>query len=77
MTLTMFRAGNSEVIAIPRELREKYGWKLGSKIDLKDTGKGVAIEPLSDSPKVSLEFKKWLDSFEKKYDKSLRELAKL
>ncbi len=64
---TVFRAGNSDVVAIPKSLKEKYGITSGKKIligDLADVG--IVIKKVSkvrakvEEDKVGKEFQKWL-----------------
>ena len=77
MTMTIFRAGNSDVVAIPKELREKYGWKTGVKVDIQPLSDGVNIKIVKTSKQpISTEFDRWLKHTAKKYGPALRELAK-
>lgn len=79
-TQTIFQAGNSEVIAVPKEIRKRMGLKKGSKVvlELGTDGKTLMISKAGVGSKVSSitpEFLDWLKSFNKKYGPALRELA--
>lgn len=63
--LTVFRAGNSDVVALNQAFKDKYGFKTGAKVQLEDTGEGILIRPVRFTAKIRKnpvdgEFKKWL-----------------
>lgn len=70
---TIFKAGNSQVVAIPKNMPFKTGQKvLVEKAD-EET---IIIKKASSSPKKSdTEFKKWLDIFMEENGEILDELA--
>lgn len=76
---TVFRAGNSDVVAIPKYLGQDTGIKTGKKVVLSQSDDGIFIKPAAvKAPKkalVSKEFKKWLDNTLKENAEILDELA--
>ncbi len=63
--LTIFRAGNSDVVALNPILKEKYGFKTGVKIIQEDSENGILIRPLKPKTKkkeskVNKDFNNWL-----------------
>ena len=77
----VFRAGNSEVVSIPLEVKKKTGIKMGTKVlvDVSSDGKNIVITKLGRKKKVSSitpEFFDWLETFNKEYGPTLKELAK-
>jgi len=79
---TVFRAGNSNVVAIPKDISKKLGLKKGSKVIVEITtdNKIVVSKPETKKEKVtkdkvSAEFKKWLDGVLKEDKEILDELA--
>lgn len=77
MTMTVFTAGNSNVLTIPVDLSKKYGLKKGSKARLIDVGNGILVQPAHDQRSIRPEFEKILAQFEDKYAPALKKLAKL
>lgn len=80
-TQTVFRAGNSEVVAIPPEVKKKTGVKIGSKITVgvATDGKTIVINQVGSKSGDSVlmpEFYSWLKEFNKKYGSALEELAR-
>lgn len=79
-TQTVFKAGNSDVIAIPPAVKKKTGIKTGSKIivDVASDGKTIVVNEVGKSKKTSLtpKFFEWLEEFNKEYGVALSELAK-
>ena len=77
---TIFKAGNSDVVALSPEVKKKTGLKTGSNImvDVASDGKTVMISEVnSKANKFSItpSFLSWLDSFNKEYGSALQELA--
>lgn len=80
MTLTIFQAGNSAAITIPRDLLKEMGLKVGQKVVAEkapDARKFVVspVEKTTLATGVSLEFKKWLTGFLAEDGKLLDELG--
>lgn len=78
---TVFRAGNSNVVAIPKDLSKQLGIKPGQKVvvepgttgelvirKVSKTGKGKRLDP-------NKELKRWWDAFLKENAEILDELA--
>lgn len=67
---TVFRAGNSNVVAIPKEFVDNYGYEPGLQVMVNTYYEGDAliikkvnkIKPKKITSKVSQEFKKWLNN---------------
>lgn len=80
---TVFRAGNSNVVAIPKAVGDKYGIKTGAKVTIEEVPEagGVLIKRASKPSKKRLssgitpEFKKWLKEALKEDAEILDELA--
>lgn len=79
---TVFRAGNSDVVAIPKLLKEKYGITSGKKIligDLPDVGivikKASKASTRTGDDKVGGEFQRWLKGAMKEDAQILDQLA--
>lgn len=77
MTLTVFRAGNSDVLTIPVSLSRKYGLNRGSKAQIVDVGNGILVQPARDQRNIRPEFDQWLEKFSQKYSQALTKLAEL
>ncbi|HSX49031.1 MAG TPA: hypothetical protein VLE44_02120 [Candidatus Saccharimonadales bacterium] len=77
---TVFKAGNSDVVAIPPEIKKRTGIKTGSSIlvDVASDGKTIVINEVGDRKKsvITPDFLKWLESFNKEYGPALKKLAK-
>ncbi len=65
---TVFRAGNSNVVSIPKTLGNKYGINHGKKVvidEIPEVGivikKAVKAAPHKKETKVTKEFQKWLE----------------
>lgn len=80
---TIFKAGNSEVVAIPKHLLRETGMKAGQKVMVEKTSEGDSflIRKVSkkkikeaDSP-LDEEFRTWLEVFLKENKEILDELA--
>lgn len=80
-TQTIFQAGNSLVVSIPKSLVKELGIKTGQKVQLSriaDTDKIEIIPQLKKKKPAKaskLEFKKWLDTFLQEDGALLDELA--
>jgi len=80
---TVFKAGNSSVVAIPKEFVEEYGYQPGLRVKVVPVGEGnsLLVEKISKpkvkktSEKVSQEFNKWLEGALKEDAQILDELA--
>ena len=77
---TVFRAGNSNVVAIPKDISKKLGLKRGSKVVVEATPDNRIVVSKAENKKgkssITPEFLEWLDSFNKEYGPALEELAK-
>lgn len=77
---TVFKAGNSDVVAIPPEIKKKTGIKNGSNIivSVASDGKTIVINEVGDKKAAVLttNFFEWLENFNKEYGSALTELAK-
>lgn len=82
-TQKIFQAGNSSVVAIPRELLKKLNLKSGQSVVIKadpDAARliietSVPTQPVDKSASAK-EFQEWLDIFMKENSDILDELAK-
>lgn len=75
---TVFKAGNSNVVAIPRDLSEALQIKPGQKVVLEESGNGnILIKKLTKDKQSSADekFKKWWKVFLKENAGILDELA--
>ncbi|KKQ84421.1 MAG: hypothetical protein UT08_C0018G0027 [Candidatus Woesebacteria bacterium GW2011_GWB1_38_8] len=78
---TVFKAGNSNVVAIPKHLAKEINLKPGQKVVIEkaQNEEGLIIRKLEKSttkkPKVDEEFKKWWKAFLKDNAEILDELA--
>lgn len=79
---TVFRAGNSNVVAIPKSMGDKYGIKMGAKVTIEELPEagGVLIRKTSKPAKkissgVTPEFRKWLKEALKEDAEILDDLA--
>lgn len=79
---TVFRAGNSDVVTIPKFIGDDFGIKTGQKVvvDKAPNGEGILIRKVGKTlktggAKVDLEFKKWLGDALKEDKEILDELA--
>lgn len=81
LTQKLYKTGNSVAVTIPKEYLNNLHLRDGSEVIVEqDPEAGVitisrkrSTKPVS---KLSPEFLKWLDSFNKKYGPALKELAK-
>lgn len=48
MNVTLRKIGNSEGVIIPKEALERLSLKAGDSLQLIETGKGFALEPVDD-----------------------------
>jgi antitoxin component of MazEF toxin-antitoxin module len=77
---TVFRAGNSGVVAIPSELQKETGIKTGTKVYVEKTDENDIIikkttKKSENAVSSSLEFKNWWKEFLKENSDILDELA--
>jgi len=77
---TIFKAGNSDVVALSSEVKKKTGLKTGSNImvDVASDGKTVMVSEVNGKANKSFitpSFLNWLDDFNKEYGPALQELA--
>lgn len=79
----VFRAGNSDVVAIPKNLLKDLGIKTGQRVTLEKTLQGDALvvkkvvraKSRATKKEVDMEFKKWWEVFIKENGETLDELA--
>ena len=77
---TVFKAGNSDVVAIPQEIKRRTGVKTGTNIivDVTSDGKTIVINKVENAGKktfLSLDFFSWIEKFNKEYGSALKKLA--
>lgn len=78
---TVFRAGNSNVVAIPKSIGDSAGIKSGQKVIVEELpdGNGVVVRKMTKVSKkregVNREFKKWLKEALEEDAEILDELA--
>lgn len=80
MTITrkVITVGNSVAVTLPEEFLVNSHVKPGDKIELDVHGDTMYISSKkSASPKLTPEFKNWLDKFSVKYEATIKELAHL
>jgi antitoxin component of MazEF toxin-antitoxin module len=79
----VFQAGNSQVVAIPKNLAQELGLRVGHKVVMQKTsdGAGLVITRADEGKKhpstaeSDQEFQQWLDVFMKENGEILDELA--
>lgn len=88
-TQKVFQAGNSSVVAIPKNLLQDLKLRKGQKVTVERTPDGDAIvikkavtksvktEGIGAKTSLTPEFKQWLDKFVIEYKDVLDDLAKL
>lgn len=88
-TQTVFQAGNSSVVAIPKHLMKDLKIKPGQKVFVekssdgetimikKAVGKKIQAEGAVGKTTLTPEFKEWLDNFMIEYKPILKKLAKM
>lgn len=80
-TQKVFRAGNSNVVAIPNHILQEVGFKRGQEVILAPREDGILIQKITRNRKskktspVSTEFKKWLKKALEEDGEILDELA--
>lgn len=78
-TQNLFQAGNSQVVAIPRELFDDMGFQKGQKVFVDKADDAIVIKKSiakkAVAPASRTEFKKWLDTVLKEDAEILDELA--
>lgn len=81
-TQKIFKAGNSTVVAIPKELVRNLGFKVGKKVVVAAAGEGILIKRASAGQEKSSkggvatrEFSDWLKVFMEENGEILDELA--
>ncbi len=76
---TVFKAGNSNVVAVPRNLSEKSHIKSGDRVNVTEEEGGIMIKKIETKKKVMTkadkDFQKWLDVFMEENGEILDELA--
>lgn len=82
MVQTVFQAGNSSVVAIPRQLLQEMGLSVGQKVTVdKVDDETIVVKKATEKPvrktdpRTSREFQKWLRVFTKENAEILDELA--
>lgn len=81
LTQKLYRSGNSVAVTIPKEYLKGFNLRSGSEVMVEqDLDTGVIIISRKNNKKtgsrISPEFMKWLDSFNKEYGPALKELAR-
>lgn len=78
MLQTVMQVGNSLAITLPKQFVDAKGIKAGQKM-LVDADNDLSLVQVRTSnsiaPKVTPEFKQWLDAFNARYKTGLAELA--
>jgi antitoxin component of MazEF toxin-antitoxin module len=82
-TQTIFKAGNSGVVSIPKNLMEELGFEIGKKVivDKNEDGTEIVIKKVTKTKvsttksAVNSEFKKWLKEATKEDVEILDQLA--
>ena len=82
-TQKVFQAGNSQVVAIPKELARELGIKVGHRVVMEKTpdGRAIVIKRADEGTakisktKADAEFQQWLDAVFKEDAEILDELA--
>ncbi len=80
MEQTVIKVGNSIGVVIPQRLRKELGFKPGDKIVVEKeiTGQGLFLTKKgkgSQRSSITPEFMNWLNQFNKRYSRALKELA--
>jgi len=79
MLQTVMQVGNSLAVTLPKQFVDGKKIKAGQKV-LVDADIDLSVVQIrtenSVSPKLTPEFKQWLDKFNSRYKKGLTELAK-
>lgn len=78
---TVFRAGNSDVVALAPAVKKKTGIKTGSKVvvQVSSDGKTIIInntDAIRKTNFLSPDFFEWMEKFNQEYGVALSELAK-
>jgi len=79
----VFQAGNSQVVAIPKDMAREMGFSVGRKVIMEKTpdGRGVVIKRADESlrkppkTKADAQFQSWLTQFMEENGEILDELA--
>lgn len=74
----VFKAGNSNVVAIPKDLAKELGFKEGQKVIVEKTSDEVLVIRKVSKKKIlspDIEFKRWWKKFLKENAQILDELA--
>ena len=49
MNVTIRKIGNSEGVILPKEVLDRLHVQAGDQLEIRETGKGLILEPLDDS----------------------------
>ncbi|TPJ57339.1 AbrB/MazE/SpoVT family DNA-binding domain-containing protein [Mesorhizobium sp. B2-7-1] len=71
MNTTIRKIGNSEGVILPKELLDRMNMKAGDQLQIVETHKGIALEPVDDS------FERQMEAARKVMDKYKVALQKL
>lgn len=71
VNVTVRKIGNSEGVILPKDVLDRMNVKAGDHLQLVDTGKGIALEPVDDS------FERQMEAARKVMDKYKVALQKL
>lgn len=55
MNVTVRKIGNSEGVILPKEVLERLNLKAGDRLEVIETAKGLALEPIDDSFEQQME----------------------
>ncbi|CAN7433417.1 AbrB/MazE/SpoVT family DNA-binding domain-containing protein [Mesorhizobium amorphae] len=72
MKTTIRKIGNSEGVILPRELLDRLNMKAGDQLQIVETSKGIALEPVDDSFERQMEAARQVMD---KYKVALQKLA--
>ena len=81
MIQKIIRVGNSAALTLPKGFLDEAGLQVGDEmmVETNHQAKAVYAKPVSDRAKLNLtpEFYNWLDTISQKYEKTIKELARL
>ncbi|CCV12549.1 AbrB/MazE/SpoVT family DNA-binding domain-containing protein [Mesorhizobium sp. STM 4661] len=72
MNTTIRKIGNSEGVILPKEILDRLNLKAGDQLEIVETSKGIALEPVDDSFERQMEAARQVMD---KYKVALQKLA--